>query len=313
MRVARALAALVLLPALSHAHGMRTAYLELTEGAGGSLVATWKTTVPAPGVMAQLGEGYATPDVVDGGTVAFRCDGPLDGRRIAVAGLGPLVTEAVVRVLRTDGAVRSHVVTPDAPAWVIPSIQPWTAVAVDYVRLGIAHILHGADHLLFLLALVLYVRRPRAVLVTETAFTLSHSLSFSAVALGWVHVFAPAAEACIALSLVLVALDVGRAHAERDAARQGAAIALVFGLVHGLGFAGALSEVGLPEHAVASALVGFGLGVEIGQVAFIVGLLLALAALRRVVPVARIALAGSYLVGVTGSYWLCQRLWACFG
>src|SRR5205809_535397 len=161
MRVARALAALVLLPALSHAPGMRTAYLQLTEGAGGSVVA------------------------------------------------------------------------------------PWTAVAVDYVRLGIAHILHGADHLLFLLALVLYVRRPRAVLVTETAFTLSHSLSFSAVALGWVHVFAPTAEACIALSLVLVALDVGRAHAERDAARQGAAIALVFGLVHGLGFAGALSEVGL--------------------------------------------------------------------
>jgi hypothetical protein len=87
----------------------------------------------------------------------------------------------------------------------------------------------------------------------------------------------------------------------------------VFGLVHGLGFAGGLSEVGLPERAVASALVGFGLGVEIGQVAFIVALLLALASLRRVVAVPRIALAGSYLVGVTGSYWLFQRLWVCFG
>jgi hydrogenase/urease accessory protein HupE len=261
----------------------------------------------------QLGEGCATPDIADGGTVTFRCDGPLDGRRIVVTGLGPLVTEAVVRVLRPDGVVRSHVVTPDAPAWVIPSLQSWTAVALDYVRLGIAHILHGTDHLLFLLALVLYVRRPRAVLVTETAFTLSHSLSFSAVALGWVHVFAPAAEACIALSLVLIALDVGSARAERDAAWQGPAIALVFGLVHGLGFAGGLSEVGLPERAVASALVGFGLGVEIGQVAFIVALLLALASLRRVAAVPRIALAGSYLVGVTGSYWLFQRLWVCFG
>ena len=313
MRFEFALAVLVLLPALSYAHGMRTGYLELTEGAAGSLLVTWKTTVPAPGVVPRLGEGCTAPAAAGGGTVAFRCDGPVDGRRIAVAGLGPVITEAVVRVLRTDGAVRSHVVTPDAPAWVIPSIQPWTAVALDYVRLGIAHILSGPDHLLFLLALVLYVRRPRAVLVTETAFTFSHSLSFSAVALGWVHVFAPAAEACIALSLVLVALDVGSARAERDAAWQGPAIALVFGLVHGLGFAGGLSEIGLPERAVASALVGFGLGVEIGQVAFILALLLALSALRRVVPVPRIALAGSYLVGVTGSYWLFQRLWVCFG
>jgi hydrogenase/urease accessory protein HupE len=312
MRIATALAALALLPAVSHAHGMRTAYLELTETAGGVL-ATWKTAVPAPGVAAEVGDRCAVPDAPDGRTVAFRCDGPLDGRRVAVAGLGPLVTEAVVRVLRTDGGVRSHVLTPAAPAWVIPSTQAWTAVALDYVRLGVAHILGGADHLLFLLALVLYVRRPRAVLVTETAFTLSHSVSFSAVALGWVHVFAPAAEACIALSLVLVALDVGSACAERDAAWQGPAIALVFGLVHGLGFAGALSEVGLPERAVASALVGFGLGVEIGQVAFIVALLAGIAALRRVVPVSRIALAGSWVVGVTGSYWLLQRLWVCFG
>ena len=311
MRLAIALAAVALLPSASRAHGMRTAYLELTEAASG-ILATWKTTVPAPGVTAEVGDGCAVPDAAVARTVAFRCDGPLDGRRIAVVGLGPVVTDAVVRVLRTDGGVRSHVLTPAAPAWVIPSTQAWTAVALDYVRLGIAHILGGADHLLFLLALVLYVRRPRAVLVTETAFTLSHSVSFSAVALGWVHVFAPAAEACIALSLVLVALEVGSARAERDAAWQGPAIALAFGLVHGLGFAGALSEVGLPERAVASALVGFGVGVEIGQVAFIGALLLALAALRRMIPMPRLALAGSYVVGLTGSYWLFQRLWVCF-
>jgi hydrogenase/urease accessory protein HupE len=312
MPVARALAALLLLPAFSHAHGMRTAYLEITEGAGGSL-ATWKTTVPAPGVAPDLGPGCAIADPAGSGTAAFRCAGPLDGRRVAIAGLGPVITEAVVRVLRTDGAVRSHVLTPDAPAWVIPSAQAWTAVGIDYVRLGIAHILTGPDHLLFLLALVLYVRRPRTVLVTESAFTLSHSVSYSAVALGWIHVFAPAAEACIALSLVLIALEVGNPRAQRDVAWQGPAIALAFGLVHGLGFAGGLSEVGLPDHAVASALVGFGVGVEIGQVAFIVALLASLAAVRRMVSVPRIALAGSYLVGVTGSYWLFQRLWVCFG
>jgi hypothetical protein len=162
------------------------------------------------------------------------------------------------------------------------------------------------------LAMVLYVRRPRDVFLTETAFTCSHTVSFSAVALGWIHAYAPAAEACIALSLILVALDVGDPHAERRAAWQGPAIALLFGLVHGLGFAGALSEVGLPDHAVATALVGFGLGVETGQVAFILVVMLGLAALARTTLVPRVVLAGSYLVGITGSYWLWQRLWVCF-
>lgn len=301
-----------------HAHGMRTAYLELLEGADGSVLVTWKTTVPAPGVSPSLGDACPSIDDASHGiaggmhTFTVRCDGGLGGRRVAVAGLGPVLTEAVVRVLRADGTVLSHVVTPDAPAWVVPAAQSWLGVGRDYVRLGLQHILTGADHLLFLLALVLYVRRPRDVFVTETAFTVSHSASYSATALGWVHVFAPAAEACIALSLVLVALDVGDPDAERRAAWQGPLIALVFGLVHGLGFAGALSEVGLPDHAVASALLGFGLGVEMGQVAFLVAVMLGISLMSRLAPPKTMALAGSYLVGVTGTYWLLQRLWICF-
>jgi hypothetical protein len=160
--------------------------------------------------------------------------------------------------------------------------------------------------------LVLYVRRPRAVLITETAFTLSHSISFSATALGLIHCSARAAEACIALSLILVALDASEP-SQDDADSRGPLLALVFGLVHGLGFAGGLSEIGLPDHAVAAALVSFGLGVEIGQVAFLVAVMFLLAAAARLVPLPRIAFAGSYVVGVTGSFWLVQRLWLCFG
>jgi len=301
-----------------HAHGMRTAYLELSEGDGGAVLATWKTTVPAATVRPQVPEGCATvgdaPESPSANvrTFSLHCDGGLGGRRVVVDGLGPVLTEAVVRVLRSDGAVLSRVLTPTAAAWVIPASQSWSQVAMEYVRLGILHIATGADHLLFLLALVLYVRRPRDVFFTETAFTCSHTLSFSAVALGWIHAYAPAAEAAIALSLILVALDIGAPDAERQAVWQGPLIALVFGLVHGLGFAGALSEVGLPDRAVASALVGFGLGVEIGQVAFILLVMAALAALARTVLVPRVALAGSYLVGITGAYWLWQRLWVCF-
>jgi hypothetical protein len=110
---------------------------------------------------------------------------------------------------------------------------------------------------------------------------------------------------------MLVALDVGTRTSERDAAWQAPAIALVFGLVHGLGFAGALSEVGLPDHAVATALVAFGLGVEIGQVAFLLVVLAALWAFERARPrwVPRLALGGSYAVGIMGAFWLWQRLW----
>ncbi len=315
-----ALLLLVLLATASrlHAHGMRTAYLELREGAEGAVLGTWKTTVPAPRVVPDLGEDCTA--IGDGGgdvgagahAFALRCEGGLGGRRIVVEGLGPVLTEAVVRVLRADGTVVSHVVTSEAPAWIVPTAQSWLGVGRDYVRLGVEHILTGADHLLFLLALVLYVRRPRDVFVTESAFTVSHSVSYSATALGWVHVYAPAAEACIALSLVLVALDIGDAEEERRARWQGPLIALVFGFVHGLGFAGALSEVGLPDHAVASALVGFGLGVEVGQVAFLLAVMLGLSLLSRGLPQKAVALAGGYLVGIVGTYWLLQRLWVCF-
>jgi hydrogenase/urease accessory protein HupE len=312
------LLALLATPSQVHAHGMRTAYLELREGSDGAVLGTWRTTVPASRVVPRLGDDCTAIGEggrgVDAGAHAFtlRCEGGIGGRRVVVEGLGPVVTEAVVRVLRVDGTVLSHVVTADAPAWVVPAAQSWLGVGADYVRLGVEHILTGADHLLFLLALVLYVRRPRDVFVTESAFTVSHSISYSATALGWVHVHAPAAEACIALSLVLVALDVGDPEAERSASWQGPLIALVFGFVHGLGFAGALSEVGLPDHAVASALVGFGLGVEIGQVAFLLAVLLGVAVLSRRFPQKAVALAGSYLVGITGTYWLLQRLWVCF-
>jgi hydrogenase/urease accessory protein HupE len=304
---------------VASAHGMRTAYLELTESDDGAVLVTWKTTVAdatvrprLPGRCMPIGdEAAASPNAR---TFSVRCEDGLGGSAIGVDGLGPVLTEAVIRVLRPDGTVLSHVATRSDPLWVLPAETSAIGVGLDYVRLGVEHILEGLDHLLFLLALVLYVRRPRAVLVTETCFTVSHSVTFSATALGWIHVSPAAAEAAIALSLILVALDVGTGAALDEAAWQGPLIALVFGLVHGLGFAGALGAVGLPDHAVASALVGFGLGVEIGQIVFLVIVLLGLWALGHTRPllVPRVAVAGSYLVGVTGSYWLFERLRICF-
>ena len=295
---------------------MRTAYLEIVEGERDVALASGKVTFTDATVVPRFPDCQVTGDEGDPArnvrALALRCPGGLTGRTVTIDGLGPVLTEAVVRIVRPDRTVLSHILTRDRPAWRVPGADPsWLAIGAQYVRLGVEHIATGLDHLLFLLALVLLVRRPRAVLVTETAFTLSHSISYSATALGLVHASAPAAEACIALSLVLVALDIGQPGRALDAAVEGPIIALVFGLVHGLGFAGALSDVGLPDHAVASALVGFGLGVEIGQVAFLAVVLGALALLARTAWVPRVALAGAYLVGAVGSYWFVQRLWVC--
>jgi len=306
--------------AAASAHGMRTAYLELTEGADGAVLVTWKTTLAdatvrprLPGRCTPIGDD--APSSANTRTFSVRCDDGLAGSAVGVDGLGPVLTEAVVRVLRPDGRVLSHVLTRSAAVWILPAETSALGVGLEYVRLGVEHILEGFDHLLFLLALVLYVRRPRTVLVTETCFTVSHSVTFSATALGWIHVSPAAAEAAIALSLILVALDVGTGATVEEAAWQGPLIALVFGLVHGLGFAGALGAVGLPDQAVASALVGFGVGVEIGQIAFLVIVLIGLWVLAHTRPAVlpRVAVAGSYLVGITGSYWLSERLRACFG
>jgi hypothetical protein len=167
--------------------------------------------------------------------------------------------------------------------------------------------------LLFLLALVLWVRRWKLVLLAESAFTLSHSVSFSVTALDLVRVSAPAAEACIALSLVLLADELAREDdpaAERSLVWRAPLLSLVFGLVHGLGFAGGLRQMGVPSGAVATALIGFGVGVELGQILF---LLLITAISSLFVKRERWLRAfGSYAIGVTGAFWLFQRLWLCF-
>lgn len=311
-RLLTALLLLLLLAPRAQGHGMRTAYLEVTPNG-----ATLRSTLPDPTLAPEV-SGCALEEAADvKGPVrlfGLRCPGPLAGRSAAVRGLGPIITEAVIRVTLEDGQSHAGVQLSGAPAFAIPtSWRPsrWQ-VARQYVLLGVEHILKGADHLLFLLGLVVLVRRPRQVLLTETAFTVSHSLTFSLVALGLLRVSAAIAEACIALSLVLLALDVVVAGRRRLPPWQAPLTALCFGLVHGLGFAGALREVGLPEGSLGTALLGFGLGVELGQIAFLIGCLLLWGAVERLQQQARASALCGYAIGVTGSFWMFQRLCAAF-
>jgi hydrogenase/urease accessory protein HupE len=193
-------------------------------------------------------------------------------------------------------------------------------VAATYLRLGVEHILFGFDHLLFVLALVILVRGWRRVAVTVTAFTIAHSITLAAATLGFVNVPGPPVEAAIALSIMLVSVEILNARGGKPSltARLPWLVAFSFGLLHGFGFAGALAEVGLPQHAIPVALLFFNLGVEIGQLAFVAAVLTAgglfrtamalrlePAPLRRTVN--RLDVIAAYAIGTVAAFWLIER------
>jgi hypothetical protein len=304
--------ALVLASRVASAHGMRIGALRIDEVSSTHSWVRWTTTVPSAGVEVVLPAdcaGSAIEGASEGAgqrVFTLECPGGLAGRVFGVRGLGAVVTEATLLVTFEDGRTASHLLTASSPSWELPEAQSSFGVAASYVRLGVVHIATGADHLLFLVLLVLLLRRVRAVLLAETAFTLSHSLSFAATSLSWVRVAAAPAEACIALSLIFLALDV-KEEPERSA-RRGAAMAFVFGLVHGLGFAGGLREMGLPDAHAALALVGFGAGVEIGQVAFLAVVLGVTALLARARFFPRLVVWSGTAIGSLATAWFIERL-----
>jgi hypothetical protein len=292
------------------AHGMRSVYVEITQTAAGRARVAIRSNLPVTGVALTAAAPCAVATTADAGT-ELGCPDTLTDAALTVTGLGPIASEAVILVSLLDGTTATACLTAGNPSWRIPGAGDpgLLATAGRYVRLGVLHIATGADHLLFLLALVLCLRTLRAVMLAETAFTLSHTLSFSASALGWIRVSSTAAEACIAVSLVLVALDVGRPTRGTPPAWKTAGLAFAFGGVHGLGFAGGLAEIGLPTTAVPAALAGFAAGVELGQVVFLAAAVSLLALAHRAPRLARTAVqVGGYAVGGTGAFWLLDRL-----
>ena len=210
----------------------------------------------------------------------LRCPHGLEGKRFGVEGLERGETQVVVRVRLPDGHEHQGLVTADEPTFRIPRRNEEGSVLARYVALGTEHIALGLDHLLFVLGLFLLVDGARRVVATVTAFTLGHSLTLVLAALDVVHVPSAPTEACIALSIVLLAVELAHPERQTTARTRPWLVASSFGLLHGLGFAGALTEVGLPRSAVVPALFGFNLGVELGQVAF-VGLLALLSVATR--------------------------------
>jgi hydrogenase/urease accessory protein HupE len=226
-----------------------------------------------------------------------------------------------VRIDRLNGETSTTRLTPASPSFEVPAAQGWEQVAAAYLWLGVEHILFGVDHLMFVLALILLVRGWRRILLTVTAFTVAHSITLGAATLGYLNVPGPPVEAAIALSIVLVAVEIVNVSRGQESltARIPWLIAFAFGLLHGLGFAGALSEVGLPGHAIPVALLFFNIGVELGQLTFVVAVIALLAILRPLwLGVVRadtgwspaLPMIGSaYCIGAIASFWLIERVY----
>jgi hydrogenase/urease accessory protein HupE len=185
-------------------------------------------------------------------------------------------------------------------------------VAAEYVVLGFEHILEGIDHLLFVLSLTLIVRGGMALFKTITCFTVAHSITLALSTLGIVQVSQAPVETVIALSIVYLARELVQSARGRPGltARSPWLVAFIFGLLHGLGFAGALREVGLPQSDIGVALLSFNIGVEIGQLAFVAVVLIVLGLLRRLTPgkIGWPRAVPAYGIGTVAAYWTLSRL-----
>jgi hypothetical protein len=286
-----AASSLVLAPALApglSAHPLAPSLLELREQGSGRVEVTWKTpAVAAPGerlrpLLPSTCAALTPPQPRGGDDLAIavartlECPTGLSGSRLGVEGLDAAGTQALLRLVLADGRVVQTVLTARAPAFTVPGRSHPLRVAADYLALGVEHIAGGADHLLFVLGLLLLLPAARSLALAITGFTLGHSVTLSLAALGYASLPSGPIEVCIALSVLALALELTRERRATILRRFPWAAAAAFGLLHGLGFAGALRDVGLPSSEVPLALLSFNGGIEIGQLAF-VGALLAVA------------------------------------
>ena len=230
---------------------------------------------------------------------------------LAMEGVGKRYSAALVRVFWLDGPSRVYTLTAAQPSVrVFGSAEDnrgMGEIASAYTLLGVEHILSGVDHLLFVIGLLFLVGFRRKLVWTITAFTVAHSLTLASAALGWLTLRSAPVEACIALSIVLVASEALHDR-ETLARRLPALVAFLFGLVHGLGFAGALQSIGLPQKHLAVALLTFNVGVEIGQL-FVVGVASVVARLLARVRWSAAARAPFlYVIGSAAAYWSFLRI-----
>src|SRR5215813_14519967 len=308
----------------AHAHETRPAYLEITETAPGQFSVLWRTPVLAgmrlplvlklpddvqnlkESIVQELADSLVERRWIDAGPHG------LAGKRIEFVGLQVMITDVLVRLTMLDGRTWATIARPAQPWVEIAASQTWWEVMGTYIVEGVRHILFGADHLLFVLGLLLIVPDRWILLKTVTAFTVAHSITLAIATLGYAEAPAPPLNAAIALSILFLGPEIVRSWRGETSftIRHPWVVAFAFGLLHGFGFASALAGAGLPREELPLALLGFNAGVEIGQLGFVALVLPLEGSLRMLAPrwPRWLHLLPGYVVGSLGAFWTFQRV-----
>ena len=319
-------ASLPWLATTASAHPLAPALLQLQETTPGRYEVLWRTSVTRtqrvdvtpqlPPHCQPLGEPQIATEGGDAVVARWRVQcaaSGLTGQPLTVQGLAQSGINVIVHLSDREGRAVRSLLSPDAPTFTVPQPEVQPPVFAQYFQLGVEHLLAGLDHLLFVAGLLWLVRPLRALLLTITAFTLGHSLTLAVASLGLIRVPQAWAELGIALSILWLAVEISRPAGSPVSllARRPWLMAAAFGLLHGLGFAGVLADVGLPQGEIAAALLAFNLGIEAGQLLWVAGLLLAAWGLQklgadRAKPWA--SAVPAYLIGTLAAYWCWDRL-----
>lgn len=310
------------LAALVAGHPLAPSSLKLVVDEGGHVEVTWRAPAVQPSGAAVEPIWPARCAVVEPlrtvleertlveqrGRLACGAEG-LAGAALEVRGLDTSRTNALVHVTTPDGSVHQALLHAGKPRFTIARPPSACEVAWSYGVLGVEHLWTGLDHVLFVLGLLLLVRGMRSLVIAVTAFTLGHSVTLALATLGLLSLSPPLVEVAIAATLVALAVEAAGRTADSPPgliARRPGRLCAAFGLVHGLGFAGVLSELGLPPNSVPISLASFNVGLEVGQLALI---LAALLVVRVAAPVARRVgtLPAAYVIGSLGACWVIQR------
>ena len=310
------------LPFLAQAHEIRPAYLEIKQTTETTYQVLWKIPLlgnKAPKIDPILPDNFTLTQIDDEflpDAYIRRYEGTyspvLNGQKIAIKGLDLTLVDVLVQINLLDESSYTLLLQPDKAQALIPKEPNKWEVIQLYILLGIEHILIGIDHLLFVLGLLLLVKGIKPLIQTITAFTVAHSITLGAATFNLLNVPQAPVEAVIALSIVFLAKEYISVKEGKESltAKHPWIVAFTFGLLHGFGFAGALSEIGFPQKEVPLALFTFNIGVELGQLIFIAAAML----LMKIIQSINIKLPNwtwrilPYSMGIIAAFWLVERI-----
>lgn len=300
---------LTLVSSVTQAHEMSMAEMQVREMVPGEFIWQWSATNDKRPSTADLQPRW--PESCTAEDSVLHCGEQGLRGTLAIEGVGKSYSAALIKVFWLDGQSRVYTFTANQHQVQMfgsaDDQRGWYEIASAYMLLGVEHILSGYDHLLFVFGLLFLVGFQRKLIWTISAFTLAHSLTLASAALGWLTLRPPPVEAIIALSIMLVAAEALH-HRMTLARRWPALLAFLFGLIHGLGFAGALKEVGLPDNHLPTALLTFNLGVEIGQLLTVAMAWLIWRMLRGLPAFVAARAPALYGIGAMASYWSWARI-----